>query len=136
MHTGEPTSLALQLAHWLDARLELTYSAPAVTPQFYGLEVIDPAGVDQPGSDAVRTVFLGGPDDAGVAVAAGRFDAVAVVAQRWMPAVPLSSRPGQFVGRRRVRTVRVVAGTTSAGVARFDDDPQPVVLPVVMPPVA
>jgi hypothetical protein len=118
------------LAHWLDARLELTYSVPMPSPQFYGLEILDPCGVEVPGSDAVRTVFLG-DDDADVAAAVRRFDAVAAVSHRWMPAVPLSMRPGAYVGRRRVRTVRVLVGTTSAGVARFDDEAQPVVLPPV-----
>ena len=130
MDTNEPSPLALQLAHWLDARLELTYAAPMSTPQFYGLEIVDPNGVEVPGSDAVRTVFLG-DDDIDVATAVNRFDAVAAVSHRWMPNVPLSMRPGSYVGRRRVRTVRVLAGTVTAGVARFDDDPQPVVLPPV-----
>ena len=136
MHTTEPSSLALRLAQWLDARLELTACIAAPSPQFYGIEVLDPLGIERPEADGVRTMFLGGVDDADITVAAGRFDAVAAVSHRWMPAVPLSSRPGMFVGRRRVRTVRVLVGSTWAGVARFDDDPVPVVLPTVAPPVA
>lgn len=130
MDTNEPSPLALQLAHWLDARLELTYVTPAASPQFYGLEILDADLIDLPESNAVRTVFIG-ERDVDVAAAVRRFDAVAAVSHRWMPTVPLTTRPGAYVGRRRVRTVRVLVGTVSAGVARFDDDPQPVVLPPV-----
>ena len=135
MHTNDHHSLALRLAHWFDTRLDLTYCVPNPSPQFYGLEVIDLDRLEAPDGDGARTVFLG-EGDVDVAAAAARFDAVAAVSHRWMPVVPLSTRPGLFVGRRRVRMVRVLVGTASAGVARFDDDPQPVVLPEVLPPVA
>jgi hypothetical protein len=135
MHPNDHHPLALRLAHWLDARLDLTYCAPSPSPQFYGLELIDPERLSVPESDGARTVFLG-DGDVDVVAASSRFDAVAAVSHRWMPVVPLSTRPGAFVGRRRVRTVRVLVGTASAGVARFDDDPNPVVLPTALPPVA
>ncbi len=127
-------SLPLRLAHWFEARLHETLDAPLLRPRLYGLEVIDPAGLDQRLATAARVTFL---RDAAVesalfehddALRVADFDAGAIVAHRWLAVGRPSARPGAFATRRRARVVSVVMAEGTALVARFDDDPDVVVL--------
>lgn len=125
-------SLALRLARWFDARLTDCPPLPSSTVRLYGLEVIDPAGIDALHPGAVRAVFVEeGPDDASILGEATMLrlaepDAMAFVDHRWFPGPVGVLRPGSFPRRRRARVVRVFA-TTSAMAIRFDDDPEVVV---------
>jgi hypothetical protein len=106
-------SLAHRLTRWFEARLDESIPPRGAVVQLYGLEVIDPDGIDtlQPG--AVRAVFIcEGPDEFTVLTMPGSgvacdFDAASTVEYAWVPIRTNSSRPGRFARRRRERFVRV-----------------------------
>jgi hypothetical protein len=101
------TSLALDLAHWLDQRLTDTEVAPTSTTRLYGLEVLGRHPL------RVRSVFI--LEARSIESAVGHpsvqrgidYDAAALVEFPWI-AVGGSSRPGDFAVRQRGRLVRVL----------------------------
>lgn len=128
-------SLPLQLARWFEARINASLSPPSALLRLYGLDVVDPAGLDGLDPAAARVSFLAeAPSmDMLAALPAAHsvhdHDASAMVSTRWLPspwAEPL--RPGEFPRRRRARLVHVVTDQGVACVARFDDVPELVVL--------
>lgn len=107
-------ALELGLTRWLHHRVRET--APPSSPvQLFGLEVIDPDGIDALEPLSVRTVFvcdgqdtravLGHPD----AWRAFDFDAVALVRHGWSVVPTASVRPGVAPRRQRGVVVDVVA---------------------------
>jgi hypothetical protein len=96
-------------ARWHDAP-----PLPRATVQLYGLEVIDPDGIDRLDPCAVRTVFITEGPDEGALLArpecgpAFEFDAAATVEHGWAPFNAAEPRPGSFTARRRMLTVRVL----------------------------
>lgn len=107
-------TFALRLARWFDFRLLETVPPLRSTTQLYGLEVIDPDGIDTLDPAAVRVAFITeGPDEPAVladplAARADDFDAVVTVAHGWRPPEATDPRPGAFRGRRRELLVRVI----------------------------
>ncbi len=112
--SSSPTPLAPRLARWLEARWVEVVPPPRSIVQLYGLEIIDPDGIDRLDPCAVRTVFITeGPDEFAVLACpesgpAYDFDAAATVEHAWVPLAASSTRPGAFAGRRRVVAIRVV----------------------------
>lgn len=110
-----PDPLAQRLARWFESRLLDTVVPSGTVTRLYGLEVIDPDGVDTLDPCAVRVVFIAEASDEHDVLAlpdARRvldFDAAATVVPGWYPASPSATRPSSFAGRRRGLTVRVVA---------------------------
>jgi len=96
-------------ARWSDAP-----PLSRATVQLYGLEVIDPDGIDRLDPGAVRTVFIAeGPDERSVLARpecgpAFEFDAAATVEHGWVPMQANEPRPGSFASRQRTLTVRVL----------------------------
>lgn len=115
--------MPLLLARWLDRRLDDTDAGLFAAPRWYGMEVIDAEALALLRPDAVRAVYLG---DCGfdALLARDRFDALAEARHRWLLPSHSPSRPGAWAARRRARTVEVTMGLQSAGVARFEGDPQ------------
>ncbi len=109
-----PAPLAPRLARWMEARWRDVPPLPRATVQLYGLEVIDPDGIDRLDPGAVRAVFItDGPDESTVLACpasgpAFDFDAAATVEHGWLPRATADPRPGSFSGRRRTVTVRVL----------------------------
>jgi hypothetical protein len=128
-------SLSLSLARWFEAPLCDSFVPHSALAKLHVLDVIDRRGVEQLDPAAVRVGYVGEATEmmalAHVPAAAyiADHDAFAVVTTRWLPP-PLqrTSRPGDFPPRRRARVVHVVTDEGTASVARFDDDPELVVL--------
>lgn len=104
----------LRLSRWLHHRLRET--APPSSPvQLFGLEVIDPDGIDALDLSSVRTTFVcDGNDPRAVldhpdAWRAFEFDAVALVRHGWSVVPTASVRPGVAARRQRGVVVDVVA---------------------------
>jgi len=130
-----PSSLPLSLARWFEARLCDSFVPHTSLARLHVLDVIDRAGIERLDPGAVRSCFVAeAPEMMALSTvpAAARIadhDAFAVVTTRWLPPpVTRTSRPGDFPPRRRARVVHVVTSEGSASVARFDDEPDLVVL--------
>ena len=122
-----PSSFALPLARWFEARLHDAAVAHSPLVRMYGIDVIDPAMLDRFAPDAARPQFVAEapsidrlrrlPESASV----HQHDAIAFVSTRWMPVDDdRPSRPGEFGRRRRARVVHIVLDGAVAAVARFD----------------
>jgi hypothetical protein len=87
---------------------------PGAIVQLYGMEIIDSDGIDALDPCAVRTVFIAeGPDERSLLAGpsfdvAAQFDAAATVEHAWVPCAPIGTRPGNYIGRRRVMSIRVI----------------------------
>jgi hypothetical protein len=114
---NEPTDtriLAIRLVQWFEARLDEMVPPRSSVARLYGLEVLDPDGLEAAQPTAVRMVFvceaadLWALDDMVDAARADDFDAAATVEFRWAPSPAVMARPGDFGRRHRERNVRVV----------------------------
>lgn len=113
---NEPTDtriLAIRLVQWFEARLDEMMPPRRSVARLYGLEVVDPDGLEAAAPTAVRMVFVGeaddllGLDELPDAARVDDFDAAATVEFRWAPTPVSMARPGDFGGRHRERNVRV-----------------------------
>ena len=112
------TALADRLTRWFAARLDQVPAPRRSVARLYGLEVIDPDGIDRLDPAAVRTIFVREATDARAllatsgASAACDFDATATVEWAWSPVARAGTpRPGAFGTRQRERLVRVWLNT-------------------------
>ena len=114
---NEPTDtrvLAIRLVQWFEERLDEMLPPRGSVARLYGLEVVDPDGLETAEPAAVRMVFVCeaadvyGLDEMADAARADEFDAAATVEFRWAPSPVIMARPGDFAGRQRERHVRVV----------------------------
>ena len=124
----------LNIAAWLERRLDLSLGFHLPAARLYGIVVNDPLGLHDDHAQAARPSFIDESRDvyellAGSAgVIARSFDAAAIVTTGW--AAPLAddgsmtSRASRHPDRRRVRAVAVVSDEGVASVIRFEDDPQ------------
>jgi hypothetical protein len=113
--TADPIgTLTDRLTRWFEARLDETVAPRGTFAQLFGLEIIDPDGIDTGSPDAVRVYFIcEGADEWSVLTAAGSggacdFDAAATVEYGWGRRRTDTTRPGQFAGKDRTRSVRVM----------------------------
>jgi len=126
--------LSVLLARWLEARLHESIGFCLTGSRLYGLEVIDPDGLDTGEPTAARVSFLAEAADRASTVShpdarsAGAFDAAALVTVEWRPVGGGSLRPGEFAPRRRARVVELWCGHVGATVIRFENDPEYIVL--------
>ena len=106
--------LTERLTHWFEVRLDETVVPRGTFAQLFGLEIVDADGLDAGSPDAVRVYFIcEGPDEFSVLAAPGTacvcdFDAAATVEYGWERRRSTTLRPGQFAGKDRTRTVRVM----------------------------
>lgn len=122
-----PSSAALSLARWFEARLHDSVVGHSPLVRLYGIDLVDPALLDRMAPDAARPRFVAEAPSIDrlrrlpEAVGVHDHDAIAFVSTRWMPVDdPRSARPGDFGRRRRARVVHVVLDGVVAAVARFD----------------
>jgi hypothetical protein len=122
------TILTLNIATWLERRLDLSLGFDIPAARLYGIVVNDPLGLLDDLGQVARTSFIDESSDiyellAGSAgVLARSFDAAAVVSTGWAaPLDGLEVSPSSHPGRRRVRIVTVVDDEGCAGVLRFED---------------
>ncbi len=127
----------LNIALWLDRRLDLSLGFHFPSARLYGIVVNDPLGLIDDVGQPARTSFIDESGDvyeliAGTAgVVARSFDAAAVVTAGW--AAPLAAdgslayRASRHPLRRRVRAVAVVSDEGIASLIRFEDDPEHVI---------
>lgn len=132
---SDSTSLALPLARWTEARLHETIGFCLRGSRLYGLEVIDPTGLEADGVVAARLSFIAEAADDGAllrlpeARRALDFDAAALVSLEWRSFAGAGmARPGEFSVRRRARVVHVLTSDGAATVTRFEHEPEFVVL--------
>ena len=130
-----PSSPALALARWFEARLHDTAVAHSPLVRLYGIDLIDPAMLDRLAPDAARPHFVAEAPSVDrlrsspAAASVHDHDAMAFVSTRWMTVdEPRAARPGEFERRRRARVVHIVLDGTVAAVARFDAADSVVVL--------
>lgn len=124
----------LNIAMWLERRLDMSLGFHLPAARLYGIVVNDPLGLAEDHVQAARPSFIDESRDvydllAGSAgVIARSFDAAAIVTTGW--AAPLADdgsmthRASRHPDRRRVRAVAVVSDAGVASVIRFEDDPQ------------
>lgn len=123
----------LNIATWLERRLDasLGYHLPAA--RLYGIVVNDPAQLLDEGAAAARSSYIDENrdvyaliDGAG-AVLARSFDAAAMVTCGWAAPMlddnTMTHRPSRHPERRRVRVVAVIDDGGLASVLRFEDEP-------------
>ncbi|HNJ96590.1 MAG TPA: hypothetical protein PLV13_00590 [Ilumatobacteraceae bacterium] len=132
--TAQPT-LPFRLARWFEARLHQTidFADSARGCHLYGLEVIDPEGLEPQHPGAARVCFIADADDIDSlmrhpdAARAIDFDAIALVSSEWRAVRGLDPRrPFEYPTRRRARVVEVRDHTGGATVIRFEHDPDQV----------
>lgn len=123
----------LNIAIWLERRLDMSLGFHLVAARLYGIVVNDPSALHDESAQAARTSFIDeGRDpyaliDGSAGVVARSFDAAAVVTAGWAAPladdVTLTHRPSRHPQRRRVRAVAVVNDDGVASLIRFEDDP-------------
>lgn len=135
-HPSTVASLPFRLARWFEARLHQTIDFASSTTgcHLYGIEVLDPEGLDGDHPTAARVCFIADADDIESllrhpdAARAIDFDAIALVTCEWRTAPPIDPRrPRQYPQRRRARVVEVRDATGGATVLRFEHEPDHVV---------
>ena len=131
----EPANIGMDIARWLERRIDATLGFHLAAARLYGVVVNDAfALAGEPAEEgAARSSFLGEHRnayallDGSLGVLARSFDAAAIVTCGW--AAPMLSdgtmthRPSRHPTRRRVRVVGVVCDAGVASVLRFEDDP-------------
>ena len=141
--TTEPSSgPTLNIAVWLERRLDVSLGFHLPAARLYGIVVNDAARLPDDacrgGGGAARSSFIEEGGDAyallggSAGVLARSFDAAAIVTTGW--AAPLGAdgtmtqRASRHPLRRRVRAVAVVDDNGVASVIRFEDDPTHMIL--------
>ena len=135
-------STTLQIAVWLERRLDVTLGFHLPAARLYGIVVNDASGLaaddGHGGGGAARSSFIEERGDpyallsGSAGVLARSFDAAAIVTTGW--AAPLgedgtmTERASRHPLRRRVRAVAVVDDHGVASVIRFEDDPAHMIL--------
>lgn len=127
--------LPVLLVRWFESRLHESVGFCLRGCRLYGLELIDPAGLDGGDPMAARVSFIAESEDRESVVAhpdarsVVAFDAAAMVTVEWRPiAANGPTRPGQFQARRRARVVELVLDDVGVTVIRFENDPDYIVL--------
>lgn len=127
------TVLTVNIATWLERRLDMSLGYELAAARLYGIVVNDPLGLLDDLGQAARTSFIDEASDAydllagSSAVLARSFDAAAIVTVGW--AAPTTDgaevdlEPSRHPHRRRVRIVTVVTDEGCASAIRFADDP-------------
>lgn len=123
------------LVRWFESRLHDSVGFCLRGCRLYGLELVDPDGLESGDPMAARVSFIAEADDRESVVAhpdaplAVAFDAAALVTVEWRP-IPANglTRPGQFLPRRRARVVELVLDDIAVTVIRFENDPDYIVL--------
>ena len=123
------------LVRWFESRLHESVGFCLRGCRLYGLEVIDPDGLESGDPMAARVSFLAEADDRESVVrhpdacAAVAFDAAAMVTIEWRPVATSGlTRPAQFMPRRRARVVELLCDEVGVTAIRFENDPDYVVL--------
>ena len=126
--------LPVQLVRWFEARLHESVGFCLRGCRLYGLEVIDPVGLESGDPLAARVSFiveaadresvLREPD----AHRVGDFDAAALVSIEWRSVATSRPRPGEYAPRRRARVVDVLCADVGVTAIRFENDPEYIVL--------
>jgi len=123
------------LVRWFESRLHESVGFCLRGCRLYGLEVIDPEGLESGDPTAARVSFLAEANDRESVVRhpdareVAAFDAAAMVTIEWRPiAASGLTRPGQFAPRRRARVVELVCGEVGVTVIRFENDLDYIVL--------
>ena len=140
--TDSTTDSTLQIAVWLERRLDVSLGFHLPAARLYGIVVNDATRLPDDdchgGGGAARSSFIEEGGDAyallsgSAGVLARSFDAAAIVTTGW--AAPLAEdgtmtpRASRHPLRRRVRAVAVVDDNGVASVIRFEDDPTHMVL--------
>lgn len=138
------TAITVNIATWLERRLDASLGFHLPAARLYGVVVNDPLGLvdGQPSAcaNAARSSFIGEGRDVyslisgSCGVLARSFDAAAVVTGGWAAPMlddgSMTHRPSRHPDRRRVRALAVVDDAGIASVLRFEDDPD---TPVPMP---
>ena len=135
-------STTLNIAVWLERRLDVTLGFHLPAARLYGVVVNDASRLadddSQGGGGAARSSFIEERGDAyallggSAGVLVRSFDAAAIVTTGW--AAPLgedgtmTERASRHPMRRRVRAVAVVDDNGVASVIRFEDDPTHMIL--------
>ncbi len=127
----------LNIAVWLERRLDMSLGFHFPAARLYGIVVNDPLGLIDDLGQAARTSFIDESADVyelltgSAGVVARSFDAAAVVTAGW--AAPLGGdagleyRASRHPQRRRVRAVAVVSDEGVASLIRFEDEPDHVI---------
>ena len=127
----------LNIAFWLERRLDLSLGFHFAAARLYGIVVNDPLGLVDDRGQAARSSFIDESADVyellggSAGVVARSFDAAAVVTAGW--AAPMADdgsmthRASRHPLRRRVRAVAVVDDAGVASLIRFEDDPGQVI---------
>jgi hypothetical protein len=124
----------LNIAVWLERRLDLSLGFHFPAARLYGIVVNDPLGLLDDTGQAARSSFIDESRDVyelltgSAAVVARSFDAAAVVTAGWAAPLgegdALTHRASRHPLRRRVRAVAVVSDEGVASLIRFEDDPE------------
>ncbi|MCU1396045.1 MAG: hypothetical protein JWM34_4473 [Ilumatobacteraceae bacterium] len=140
-HPARPS--AIEIARWIEHRLDASIGFHLPSARLYGVVVNDADLFDTADCDrddagtAARSSFIGEARDVyslltgSFAILARSFDAAAVVTGGWAAPMlddgTMTHRPSRHPQRRRVRAVAVVADDGVASVIRFEDDPTEVI---------
>ena len=132
---SDAADLPVLLVRWFEGRLHESVGFCLRGCRLYGLEVIDPQGLEAGDPMAARVSFLAEADDRQAVVLqpaareARAFDAAAMVTVEWRSGVtaPLA-RPGEFAPRRRARVVDLLYDDVAVTVIRFENDADFIVL--------
>lgn len=127
------TDTTLNIALWLERRLDLSLGFHLPAARMYGIVVNDPLGLLDDQCQAARSSFIEEHRDVyemisgAPGVVARSFDAAAVATAGWAAPIGddglMTTRASRHSERRRVRAVAVVNDDGVASVIRFEDDP-------------
>jgi hypothetical protein len=126
--------LPVLLVRWFEARLHESVGFCLRGCRLYGLEVIDPAGLENADPLAARVSFIAEASDResvlreADARRAADFDAAALVSVEWRSVMTSRPRPGEYAPRRRARVVEMLCADVGVTAIRFENDPEFIVL--------
>ena len=136
MGVNDNERVPVLLVRWFENRLHESVGFCLRGCRLYGLEVIDPEGLERGDPTAARVSFLAEANDCESVVrhpdarAVAAFDAAAMVTIDWRPvAADGLTRPGQFSPRRRARVVELWFDEVGVTLTRFENDPDYIVFP-------